>query len=140
MSTKVFPWPQVSPCSTPKTSNVPCSAKSPSIINHIIVDSNLSSLSHSSLRRGRFRPEKLRFLIPATLARFIYFRFIYLDNFELNQSCTSFFLTLARLILLYRDELNPWVKGTVFLVLEFALSPFSPRLPSVVEVSKQNTH
>ena len=31
---------------------------------------------------------------------------------------------------------NPWIKGSVCLVLEFALPPFSP-IPSVVEVSKQ---
>ena len=36
----------------------------------------------------------------------------------------------------YRGELNPWVKGSACLVLEFALPPFSPPPPSVVEVSK----
>ena len=41
---------------------------------------------------------------------------------------------------LYRGEHNPWVKGLVCLGLEFALPPFSPSLPSVVEVSKQNRH
>ena len=42
-------------------------------------------------------------------------------------------------IYMYRVELL-WVKGSVCLVLEFALPPFSPPLPSVVEVTKQNTH
>ena len=40
----------------------------------------------------------------------------------------------------YRDEQNPWVKGSVCLFIEFALPPFSPPLPSVVEISKQNRH
>ena len=40
----------------------------------------------------------------------------------------------------YRDEQNPWIKGSACFVLEIALPPFSPPLPSVVEVSKQNTH
>ena len=39
------------------------------------------------------------------------------------------------LLLLYRGEQNPWVKGSVCFVLAFALPPFSPPLPSVVEVS-----
>ena len=34
---------------------------------------------------------------------------------------------------LYRGEHNPWVKGSVCLVLEFAPPPFSPPLPCVVE-------
>ena len=32
------------------------------------------------------------------------------------------------------------VKGSVCFVLKFALPPFSPPLPSVVEISKQNRH
>ena len=40
----------------------------------------------------------------------------------------------------YKGELNPWVKSYVCLVLEFALPPFSPPLPSVVEVLRQNRH
>ena len=40
----------------------------------------------------------------------------------------------------HRGELNPWVKCSVCFVLEFALPPFSPPLPSVAEVSKQNRH
>ena len=32
----------------------------------------------------------------------------------------------------YSGEQNPWVKGSVWFVLEFALPPFSPPLPSVV--------
>ena len=43
-------------------------------------------------------------------------------------------------VALYRGEQNPWVKGSACIVLEFALPPFSPPLPSVVEVSKQNRH
>ena len=40
----------------------------------------------------------------------------------------------------YGGEQNPWVKGSVCSVLKFALPPFSPPLPSVVEVLKQNRH
>ena len=41
---------------------------------------------------------------------------------------------------MYRGAQNPWVKGSVCLVLEFTLPPFSSTLPSVAEVSKQNRH
>ena len=40
----------------------------------------------------------------------------------------------------YRAEINPWVKGSVCLFLEFARPPFSPPLPSVEQVSKQNRY
>ena len=41
---------------------------------------------------------------------------------------------------LYRGLHVNDVKGYVCFVLEFAHPPFSPPLPSVVEVSKQNRH
>ena len=37
-------------------------------------------------------------------------------------------------------EINSDVKGSVCLLLEFALPPFSPSLPSVVQFSKHSTH
>ena len=40
----------------------------------------------------------------------------------------------------YRSEIISWVKGSVCLVLKFALPPFYPPLPSGVQISKQNTH
>ena len=43
-------------------------------------------------------------------------------------------------LLMYRGEHIPWVKGSVCYALEFPLPPFSPPLPSVEEVSKQNMH
>ena len=40
----------------------------------------------------------------------------------------------------YRGEVISWVKGSACFVLKFALPPFSPALPSGVQISKQNTH
>ena len=41
---------------------------------------------------------------------------------------------------IYRGDINSDFKGSVCLVLEFALPPSSPPLPSVVELSKPNMH
>ena len=41
---------------------------------------------------------------------------------------------------IYRAGAISWVKGFVSFVLKFALPPFSPPLPSVVQFSKQNTN
>ena len=41
---------------------------------------------------------------------------------------------------LFMGEINSDVKGSAWFVSEFALIPFSPRLPSVLQVSKHNTH
>ena len=41
---------------------------------------------------------------------------------------------------LYRAQGISWVKGSVCLVLKFALPPFPPPLPSRVQIAKQNTH
>ena len=54
--------------------------------------------------------------------------------FTVSSFCAEFWVILSYM---YRDEQNTWVKGSVCLVLEFALPPFSPPLPSVVEVSRQ---
>ena len=39
-----------------------------------------------------------------------------------------------------RGDMNSDVKHSVCFVLKFALPPFSPPLPSGVQISKQNTH
>ena len=41
---------------------------------------------------------------------------------------------------IYRGRGISWVKGSVRFILKFALPPFSPLLPSVVQVSKQKRH
>ena len=40
----------------------------------------------------------------------------------------------------YKGGVISWVKGSCCLVLKFSFPPFSPRLPFVVQISKQNTH
>ena len=39
-----------------------------------------------------------------------------------------------------RGQSISWVKGSVCFVLKFAFPPFSPTLPSGVQISKQNMH
>ena len=41
---------------------------------------------------------------------------------------------------MYRGGIISDVKGSGWFILKFALPPFSPPFPSVVELSKQNTH
>ena len=40
---------------------------------------------------------------------------------------------------IYSGGVNPWVKDSVCFVLKFALPPYSPPLPSGVQISTQNT-
>ena len=42
--------------------------------------------------------------------------------------------------LYYRGGVICWVRGSVRLISKFALPPFSPPLPSGVQISKQNMH
>ena len=42
------------------------------------------------------------------------------------------------IVFMYRAEGISWVKGSVSFVLKFALPPFSPPLPSGVQIRKQN--
>ena len=43
-------------------------------------------------------------------------------------------------VYVYRGEVIYYVKGSVCFVLKFALTPFSPSLPSGVKFSIQNMH
>ena len=48
-------------------------------------------------------------------------------------------VNLADILLYVQRSGISWVKGSVCFVLKFAFPPFPPPLPSVVQISKQDT-
>ena len=50
------------------------------------------------------------------------------------------FILKIKLMSTYRGGVNTWVKCSVCFILKFALPPFSPPLPSGMQISKQNMH